>query len=192
MRSGIGRLLFSSWRRVVILAAVLAAFMGGSAVAASRWVITSKSQIKPSVLHQLKGNRGPRGFRGPQGPTGATGATGPAGPKGLGQVVQVDGPSVTLAPGQDNFGISDNANCPAGDVAVGTGFDVGGVMRVGFVEAFGSFVGGFVVNDSSISAQYNWQAICAPSATLASLAQAHHPSLRSLKVAAHRKWEASR
>ncbi|HWF36708.1 MAG TPA: hypothetical protein VG295_15110, partial [Solirubrobacteraceae bacterium] len=48
------------------LALVLA--MSGGAFAASKYIITSTKQIKPSVLSKLKGNRGPAG------PKGATGA----------------------------------------------------------------------------------------------------------------------
>lgn len=67
-----------------IVAVTLVALLvgGGTAVAAGKYVITSKSQIKPSVVKQLKGRTGPAGATGAQGPQGATGATGASGPQG--------------------------------------------------------------------------------------------------------------
>jgi hypothetical protein len=64
--------------------AVVALFfaLGGSAVAAKHYLITSTKQIKPSVLKALKGNVGHAGAAGPAGPTGATGATGKEGTPG--------------------------------------------------------------------------------------------------------------
>lgn len=62
---------------ISVLALVLA--MVGGAYAAKKYVITSTSQIKPSVLKSLKGKRGPAG---PAGPAGAAGPAGPAGAKG--------------------------------------------------------------------------------------------------------------
>ena len=78
-------------RGIVVGALVLTAlvFGEGGAAAATRYLITSINQIKPSVRAQLKGNRGPRGLsgpqgpQGPQGPTGAQGPTGPQGPPGI-------------------------------------------------------------------------------------------------------------
>ena len=59
-------------RNVVAYVALVFAF-AGTASAASSYIITSKHQIKPSVLHALKGNRGPRGFAGMQGAPGSAG-----------------------------------------------------------------------------------------------------------------------
>jgi hypothetical protein len=56
---------------VVIASVALFFSLAGTGIAASRYLITSKSQIAPSVLRQLR----PRGPIGPAGPNGATGST---------------------------------------------------------------------------------------------------------------------
>jgi hypothetical protein len=61
-----------SYANVVATMALVFAMSGG-ALAATHYLITKTSQIKPSVLKKLKGNIGH---------TGATGATGPIGPQG--------------------------------------------------------------------------------------------------------------
>jgi hypothetical protein len=77
------RLLRPSPAMVVALIALLVA-LSGSAVAVQHFVISSKGQISPKVLKQLKGKRGlrglarPRGLQGLQGPPGAPGANGTA------------------------------------------------------------------------------------------------------------------
>jgi hypothetical protein len=67
-----------SYANVVATAALLFA-MGGGALAASHYLITSTKQISPKVLKKLRGRRGAEG---PQGPIGAIGAQGPGGPQG--------------------------------------------------------------------------------------------------------------
>lgn len=67
---------------VVIATVALIMAMGGTAVAASSYLITSTKQISPHVLRALKGHRGPQGLQGPKGLTGAQGLQGPQGPTG--------------------------------------------------------------------------------------------------------------
>jgi hypothetical protein len=59
---------------VAVLALVVA--MGGTAIAAKHYLITSLGQIAPKVRGKLAG------VPGPQGPVGAKGATGASGPRG--------------------------------------------------------------------------------------------------------------
>src|SRR6202035_4816291 len=83
-----------SWMRkpspaTVIASIALFVALGGTAIAAEHYLITSTSQIKPSVLKKLRGNTGPGGSpglpgaQGPSGPMGPAGATGPTGAKGV-------------------------------------------------------------------------------------------------------------
>jgi len=105
-----------------IMATVAVVFaMGGSAVAASHYLITSTKEFKPSVLKSLKGNTGPKG---PTGATGATGPTGGVGPQG------VQGPA----------GLSALDTLPSGQSESGE-FAAGGSFTAakGFVEEAISF-----------------------------------------------------
>jgi hypothetical protein len=93
---------------ISVIALVLA--MTGGAWAASKYIITSTKQIKPSVLNSLKGKAGPQGPAGPAGPQGS------AGPKGADGAPGANGVSVTttkLEPGE--------GGCPEG----GAQFKVG-------------------------------------------------------------------
>lgn len=66
---------------VIALAALVLATSGG-AWAATRYLVTSTKQIKPSVLKQLKGAAGPKGAAGANGQPGPQGAQGPPGAPG--------------------------------------------------------------------------------------------------------------
>jgi hypothetical protein len=68
---------FMTYANVVSTMALVFA-MGGSALAAKHYLITSTSQIKPSVLARLRSE----GRRGPAGPRGGAGVRGPQGPEG--------------------------------------------------------------------------------------------------------------
>jgi len=74
------------------------------------------------------------------------------------QVKQIEGG--TLALGPEEYDGAPIAQCPAGYVVVGTGFDAS-IGEPGFVLAFGSFVGGFFSNPTGIPIETNVQAICA-------------------------------
>ncbi|HEY0515732.1 MAG TPA: hypothetical protein VGD00_01310, partial [Solirubrobacteraceae bacterium] len=70
-----------SYANVVATLALVFA-MGGSAVAASHYLITSTKQISPKVLTSLKGAKGRAGAAGPAGPAGVPGPAGAAGAAG--------------------------------------------------------------------------------------------------------------
>ena len=96
-----------------IALAVVAVFLalGGTAIAGSHYIISSTSQIKPSVLRRLHGREGAPGPAGPVGPPG------PAGPVALSGITEVVGPKELIG---EEVG-SSLALCPAGTHAVSGG-----------------------------------------------------------------------
>jgi hypothetical protein len=70
-----------SYANVVATLALVFA-MGGSAVAAKHYLISSTKQISPKVLKKLKGNTGKTGKTGPAGSQGAKGTEGTKGVEG--------------------------------------------------------------------------------------------------------------
>lgn len=127
----------------------------------------SARHLDKSLRREMRRRRGPRGFRGfqgrqgargAQGPSGAAGAQGPAGAPGIAAVRIVESPAVSVAPGGSS-GLT--ATCPAGTTVIGTGYDAG-IGKMTEVKNYGGFfVGGFVVNDTSISITATVQAVCA-------------------------------
>lgn len=86
--------------------------------------------------------------------------------KGLTAVEIVDGPEVTLLPGEHSAdaerrtGIELKAECPRGKTVIGTGF-YNSIATVGFVKSYDFFVGAAMSNDSSIEVGVSVQATCA-------------------------------
>jgi Collagen triple helix repeat (20 copies) len=111
----------------VIASLALFFALGGSAIAAKHYLITSAAQIKPSVLRELRGksgsagSQGVSGIAGPQGPQGAAGAQGSNGPQGPAGPVNLAA-LTTVSSGHESIGGSGVgsavATCPSGSRAV--------------------------------------------------------------------------
>jgi len=104
-----------TYANVVSTLALVLVLAGGTAYAANHYLITKTSQIKPSVLKDLRGRAGQSGAAGAPGAPGATGATGPAGISGYTQVASA---TTTNPIGAQDVAI---ANCPSGESVLGGG-----------------------------------------------------------------------
>ncbi|MBV9002636.1 MAG: collagen-like protein [Solirubrobacterales bacterium] len=153
--------------RTSAIVAVVAALVGaGGAGAASQYLITNISQIKPSVRKQLRtpahlvisvqGEQGPRGAQGPVGPQGEQGPKGERGPGGLDGVPGPQGlqgppglistidtafgdiPAIPLAgAGAPNTATS-TAQCPPGEVAISGGWNTVAIENPSSIEVIDS------------------------------------------------------
>jgi Collagen triple helix repeat (20 copies) len=161
----------------VIASIALFFALGGSALAAHHYLITSAGQIKPSVLKTLKGTVGPAGSQGPQGlpgsqgsqgpvgpagshgPQGLPGSQGPAGPSNLSGLTIVKGESKSIP--KETVG-SATATCPVGSHAI-SGGGYTGLANVADSEMSPDHQSWFlvVVNETLISTHLEAVVYCA-------------------------------
>ncbi len=152
----------------VVLAVGLVATAGASKLVTGGEIKNGSiglADMSKNAKRALAGKTGPEGPTGPAGSPGPAGAQGPAGPAGVNAVTRVSSPTVSIPSGDSSYDVELGggpalvATCPAGQVVIGTGFNTS-IGFVAFVESFGSFVGGFMFNDSSISIDVTVQALC--------------------------------
>ncbi len=128
----------------IAIAVVSIFVLAGGAAAASRYIITSTRQIKPSVLRKFQAK--------------------------LAYQDQL-GPSATLCPaGSSSTGqcavASSDARCPRGAIATGGGYDGGSNPPVGATAAYdepdndGQGWHVILVNDASVGATFRATAVC--------------------------------
>lgn len=164
-----------SFTAVIALLALFFA-LGGTAIAARHYFITSTQQIKPNVLKQLKGNSGANGAQGPAGPAGATGPAGPAGPSNLSALTSVSGPIIEVPTGTVEGA---SAFCPAGSHAIGGGGS-SGIAGIDVSEMEANHQDWFIIiyNQTGITVKIHAEAECAGAgqAVAASISHAAHPS----------------
>ena len=168
--------------KLVVAIAAAVALTGGSAIASSRWIITSRDQIKPSVLAHLRGPRGQSGPRGPRGSQGSQGSQGPQGAAGVTTIQYVKATAVAFCgdPSQECSIANSTAQCPAGTFVVGgsAGVDTPDTDVATFVvPPTGGEASGYMAlsnNQGTSSGSLAVTAICAsgPGLTIASVRKA--------------------
>lgn len=151
---------------LVIATVALFVALGGSAVAAKHYIITSSSQVKNGSLKAVDLSRGARRtLHGARGPAGPAGPQGPAGPVNLSHMTRVEVAGV-IAAGDVN---SVTATCPAGMGVVTGGYvDLGAGSTVFINDTEGSSNSWVIGSDnfnSSLSDEVHAFAYCVPSNT---------------------------
>jgi len=101
--------------------------LGGTAIAAHHYLISSTKQISPSVLKSLRGGKGPRGAQGVQGNPGTPGQPGQPGANGI---------STTFESYKDAAVATDSLNANAANGVVGLTLGAGSYQVIAKVHAF--------------------------------------------------------
>jgi hypothetical protein len=161
--------------KAMIVGVVIAALVGGTAMGAST-LITGKQVKNSSITGVDIKNKSltPTDFKGSvRGEAGAAGPAGAQGAPGISGLVTVSSAPQSIPPGGT---WSPTAQCPAGTTVIGTGF-FSSIADQGFVEKFGTLVGAFYFNDTSVTATNTTvQAICAAVSGSAAAARASSSS----------------
>jgi hypothetical protein len=100
--------------------------MGGSAIAASHYLITSTKQISPKVLKKLRGNIGPPGANGLQGKEGPQGKEGTLGKEGTQGKEGSAGKNLTAQT------VLPSGQSESGGFSAGGGYDSGNAAKTYF------------------------------------------------------------
>jgi len=125
----------------------------------------------PTVRRGPRGPRGRRGLRGPPGPAGPAGAAGAQGPAGFSALTYLVGPTRSVSPGAV---AGDIVVCPSGQYPISGGIHTDSALEVlNDMHAYRSVSGGpidswigFVVNEGTLTHNFNVLVTCAPAATV--------------------------